>query len=339
MRSSQIPDQSRSAHSHSLTRRTCICLLCLLLFLLAACDSSGTTTRKTGTVQTDSGSTIVYSMLPQDVLVRSFYGGGKVGILETTPEVSLYGNGTFILGPGLNLQQGSLSIDTHQNLLHTLTSTDNLLLLHTRVFNDVPDQNTTLLQVNLNNKNYQFVYGPFGNLQESSQDMHDYQQLGNAIAAVKNALGGPKTSYTSQKMALLVYQTSRLDYTQQHLSTIATWPINDINLYNAAANECGSTDPDPNNPRPNLDNGCLTYTVPQVAFLPSKQDITTITHLLGNQQSDMFSANNNLYVVTLRPLLPDELSQKKLAMYGSGIQDYSPIPLKEGAIPEITPTP
>ena len=62
-----------------------------------------------------------------------------------TPEISIYGDGTFITGPGLKLQQGSLSNDALQSLLHTLTSTDNVLQLQQQVFDDIPNQNATLL--------------------------------------------------------------------------------------------------------------------------------------------------------------------------------------------------
>ncbi|MGH2478717.1 MAG: hypothetical protein ACRDHW_03575, partial [Ktedonobacteraceae bacterium] len=73
-------------------------LLCLLAFVLAACDGGNSNIHKT--LQTDSGSTFTYSTRASDVLVRLFYGGGKVGTLELTPEISLYGDGTLIAGPG-----------------------------------------------------------------------------------------------------------------------------------------------------------------------------------------------------------------------------------------------
>src|SRR5207237_860741 len=112
-----------------------VLLLCLLMLLLTACDT-GNNSAHHQTVQTDSGNPVTYSTLPQDVLIRIFYGGGKVSTLEMTPEISIYGDGTFITGPGLQPQQGSISSDDLQSLLHTLTSTDNLLQLHHRVFDD-----------------------------------------------------------------------------------------------------------------------------------------------------------------------------------------------------------
>lgn len=315
-----------------------VCLLCLALVLLTACDSGTTsTTSHHKTVQTDSGKPITYSTQPQDVLLRLFYGGGKVGTLEMTPEISIYGDGTFLIGPGLQLQQGSLSSDALQNLLHTLTSTDNLLQLHRQVFDDIPDQNTTLLQVALNGQNYQFLYGPFGNLQEGSQDMHEYQQLGNAISAIRNALSGPETPYVSQKMALLVYQTFRADFTVEQNQTLPIWPLDDIDLANTAIYECGTIPQDQTGP--NADNGCLVYTVPQVAYLPGKNDLQQIKSALLGRQQGMFLEYTGHYVVILRPLLPDEIAQQQLAMYGSNAQTYTPVPLKGGTIPTPTPTP
>ncbi|HEX7735914.1 MAG TPA: hypothetical protein VF458_13690 [Ktedonobacteraceae bacterium] len=313
-------------------------VLCLLALLLGACDSgssSNTTTHKK-TVSMDNGSPVTYSTQAQDVVLRLFYGGGKVSTLEVTPEISIYGDGTFITGPGLQLRQGSISNDALQSLLHTLTSTDNLLQLHRQVFNDIPGQNAMLFQVALNSQNYQFLYGPFGNLQESTQDLHEYQQLGNAIGAVRNALSGPETAYTSQSMALLVYQTFRADYTGAQNQTVPIWPLNDIDLANAAIYECGAIPQDQTGP--NADNGCLTYTVPKFAYLPSKGDLQQIKAALLGKQQGMFLEYNSHYIVILRPLLPDEIAQKQLAMYGSNIQDYAPVPLKEGEIPTPTPT-
>jgi hypothetical protein len=312
--------------------------LCVLMLVLAACDlgNSGQSGQHQ-TIQTDSGSAITYSTAPQDVLVRLFFGGGKVGRLELTPEISIYGDGTFLIGPGPQLQQGTLSSGELQNLLHTLTSTDNLLQLHRQTFNDIPDQNATLLQLALNGRSYQFLYGQFGHLQESSQDMHEYQQLGNAISAVRNALSGPEKAYSSKQMALLVYQTFRADFSLAQNQALPYWPLSDISLANTAVYECGAIPPDLTGP--NADNGCLTYTVPRAAYLPSQQDLRVIQEALHGKQQGMFMENNSHFVVTLRPLLPDELAQKQLAMYGSNTQTYVPVPLKEGTIPVPTETP
>jgi hypothetical protein len=304
-------------------------LLCLSALILAAC--SGDQGDHHQSVQTDNGNTISYSTLPQDVLVRVFYGGGKVGQLELTPEISIYGDGTFITGPGLQQQQGMLSSDALQHILHTLTSTDNLLQLHQQVFDDIPDQNVTLLQLSLNGKNYQFMYGPFGHLQEGTQAMHEYQQLGNAISAVRATLTGPVSAYTSQSMALLVYQTFRIDFTYRETSSLLNWPVSDFTLANAAAYECGVLPID--HTGPNADSGCLVYTIPHLAYLLNQQDLQPIKQALQGKQEGMFIENSSYYVVTLRPLLPDEIAHQQLAMYGSNIQDYTPIPLKTGTIP------
>ena len=342
MRSAQIPCPPKTAYQSEHRRAPLYPALafplCVLLLLLTACNSStNNTSSHHQTVPTDSGSPVTYSTLPQDVLLRLFYGGGKVGVLEMTPEISIYGDGTFITGPGLKLQQGSLSNDALQSLLHTLTSTDNVLQLQQQVFDDIPNQNATLLQIALNGKNYQFLYGPFGNLQESAQEVQEYHQLGNAISTIKNALTGPETAYTSQNMALLVYQTFRADYTTAQEQTLPTWPLNDIDLANTAIYECGAIPPDQTGP--NADNGCLTYTVPLIAYLPGKSDLQQIKDVLHGQQQGMFLENTNLYVAILRPLLPDEITQQQLAMYGSNTQTYTPVPLKGGDIPIPTATP
>jgi len=310
-------------------------LLLLLAVLLAACDWGQSNHHRT--VQTDSGGTISYSTLPQDVLVRIFSGGGKVGRLELSPEISIYGDGSFITGPGLHLQQGSLDADQLQSLLHTLTSTDNLLQLHQQVFADVPDQNVTLLQLALNGKMYQFIYGPFGNLQENTEQMHDYQQLGNAIVAVRTTLHGPEHPYTSSHMALLVSQTFRIDLAVDQTQTIPTWPIDDIVLANAALYECGSIPVDLTGP--NADNGCLSYTIPRAAYLPGQRHLLAIESALKGQLERLFIEDGVYYMVMLRPLLPDEPGLQQLAMYGSNSQSYTPVPLTSGAIPVPTATP
>ena len=316
--------------------RASMLLLCLLALVLAACDGGNSNTHKT--LQTDSGSTFTYKTGASDVLVRLFYGGGKVGTLELTPEISLYGDGTFITGPGLQPQQGIISNDALQNLLHTLTSADNLLQLPRQVFNDIPDQNAVLLQVTLNDKKYQFVYGPFGHLQESSQDMHAYQQLGNAISTIRKALNHTTQAYTSQESALLVYQTFREDFTWKQNQAIPRWTLTrTLNLAHAAIYECGGVPQDFTSP--NKDTGCLNYTIPQLAILLDQQNTQQVSSLLHGQQQSLFLADGNYYVVMQRPLLPDEIAQQQLAMYGSDTQDYTPVPLKSGPIPVPTVAP
>lgn len=324
-------NQHRRARSYSLSA---LLLSCLAL-LLAACDSGQSSHRQT--LQTDSGSAISYSTQTQDVLARIFYGGGKVGQLEFTPEISLYGDGTFITGSDLQPHQGKLTDNALQTLLHTITSTDNLLQLHQQVFDDIPEQNVTLLQLTLNGKNYQFTYGPFGHLQQSAQMMREYGQLGNAISVIRDALTGPVRAYTSQSMTLLVYQTFRNDFTYMQNLALPRWPVRDFTLADAAIYECGIIKPD--HTGPNADNGCLVYTVPHIAYLLNGQDQQLIEQALNGKTQAMFYEDGSDYVVMLRPLLPDEIVQQQLAMYGSAIQDYAPIPLKGGVVPVPTVTP
>jgi hypothetical protein len=319
--------------------RAGILLLCLLTMLLAACNE-GNSTHNTPhqTLQMDNGNAITYSTGASDVLVRLFYGGGKVGTLELTPEISLYGNGTLIVGPGLQPQQGALSSDALQNLLHTLTSTDNLLQLHRQVFNDIPNQNAALLQIMLNDKKYQFVYGPFGHVQEGSQDLHEYQQLGDAISAIKSTLSHTTQAYSSQQSALLVYQTFRKDFTSQQTQAIPRWTLTEtLNLAHAAVYECGVVPADFTSP--NSDLGCLHYTIPQLAVWLNQQNTQLVGNLLHGTQQKLFQEDGSYYIVMLRPLLPDEIAQQQLAMYGNNNQDYTPVPLKSGPIPVPTVTP
>src|SRR6266581_4570072 len=90
-------------------------VLCSLLsLLLTACDSSTnvspTPTRINRTLATNNGS-ITYKTGPADVLIRTFYGGGNTANLAFSPEISIYGNGVYILGPGLQMHQSRLSTD------------------------------------------------------------------------------------------------------------------------------------------------------------------------------------------------------------------------------------
>src|ERR1700686_2292116 len=141
-------------------------LLFLLLLLLSSCSttpSSSTKNTPHSTLSTNNG-VITYNASPQDVLIRTFYGGGKLGSFEYSPEISIYGDGSYILGPGLQMRQGQLSSDALAQLLHTLVDTNGLLKFSTKRFYDVPDQNATFLQLMLNGASYTFHYGPFGNL-------------------------------------------------------------------------------------------------------------------------------------------------------------------------------
>ena len=305
--------------------------------LLSACDSSffsSTSTSSHTTLPTNNGP-ITYSTSPSDVLVRTFYGGGNMGALALSPQVSIYGDGTYILGPGYQMRWGKLDTGALQQLLHTLVDTGGLLGLSRQQFYDVPDQNATLLQLTLNNKHYEFLYGKFGTLQESAQDIDEYHHLGKALTAITEALNGPTHPYTSTSMALLVHQDFSPDLSQ----TIPNWSLRDFSLDQVATFECGVTPPDETGP--DADTGCLSFTIPFYAYLPTPQQLQTLKTLLhGRQQGEFYEPNLGLYyMVVLRPLLPDEVSQKTLAMLGSQQLSYTCVPLHSGTIPTPVPTP
>ena len=311
-------------------------ILFLLALLLAACSTTDNSTPKAGNVQhtlPDSNGQITYDAGAQDVLIRTFRGGGNGGTLEVSPEVSIYGDGSYILGPGYQMSQGTLSTDALQHLLHTLVDTDHLLNLSQQQFSDMPDQNFTLLQLSLNGKRYQYIYGTFGTLEESAQAMSDYHHLDAALTAISSALNGPVRGYSSRNMALLVHQDFSPDLTQN----IPTWTFPDFTLDQLATYECGVIPQDITSP--NADTGCLTYSVPQHALLLSANQQRVILALLKGQQSDVFLEQGLYYAVNLRFLLPDELSSHALAMFGSSELSYSPVPLKSGTVPQISPTP
>lgn len=313
-----------------------ILLLSLLCVLLTACSSPSTSSSaNTGNHRSlaSNNGTITYSASPQAVLIRTFYGGGNLGSFEISPDISIYGDGSYILGPGLQMRQGKLNTDSLQQLLHTLVDTDGLLQLNRQQFYDVPDQNATVLQLTLNGKFYEFLYGPFANLQESAQDIDEYHRLGNALTSITEAFTGPTSPYTSSSMALLVHQDFSPDLTQ----TIPTWSVKDFTLADVATYECGPTPQDINGP--NASSGCLTLTVPRKALLLSQKQLQAIMPLLQNQQQGEFQEQGLYYRVTIRPLLPDELAEKMLAMFGSAELTYAGVPLMNGPVPEATTTP
>ena len=313
-----------------------IMLLCLCSMLFAACDTSSSTTPTTtngkSTLPTNNGS-ITYSTSASDVLIRTFYGGGNMGVLDFSPEVSIYGDGTYILGPGLQMRQGKLTADGLQQLLHTLVDTDGLLNFTRQQFNDVPDQNVTFLQLMLNTKQYAYQYGKFGTLQESAADMDAYHRLKQALTTITTALNWPAHPYTNSMVTLLVHQ----DFSPYLTQTIPYWTLSDFSLYQLAAYECGVTPPDQTGP--NADTGCLTYTVPHNAYLPNASQLLSVRELLKGHQEGEFFEQGLYYHVVLRPLLPDELPQKMIAMLGSQEFTYSGVPLYSGVVPTPTATP
>jgi len=311
-------------------------LFCIIIIFFTACDSSANTSTTNSAKQTlsiSSGSAITYNTRPQDVLIRTFYGGGKLGTFEMSPEISIYGDGSFILGPGLEMQQSQLQAETLQQLLNKLVDTYGLLKLNKQQFYDIPDQNATVLQLMLNDKAYTYLYGPFGNMQESAQDRSAYQSLGNALTSITETLVGPTHPYTNQQMVLLVHQTFSPDLSQ----SIPYWTFQDFTLFQLSTFECGLIPPDDTGP--NADTGCLTYTVPHSALLLSAQQLQQLKTLLHGQEQAVFLENGAYYSVTLRPLLPDEIEQKTLAMFGSQELSYTGVTLAEGPVPIPTPTP
>jgi len=311
-------------------------IFCIIIILFTACESSANTSSTSSAKQTlsiSSGSTITYSTRPQDVLIRTFYGGGKLGTFEMSPEISIYGDGTFILGPGLQMQQGRLQAAALQQLLNKLVDTYGLLKLNKQQFYDVPDQNATVLQLMLNDKEYTYLFGPFGNMQESAQDISEYQRLGNALTSITEALVGPTHPYTSQQMVLLVHQTFSPDLSQ----SIPYWYFQDFTLFQLSTYECGLIPPDLTGP--NADTGCLTYTVPHTALLLNTQQLQPVKTLLLGEEQAVFIEKGAYYSVTLRSLLPDEIEQKTLAMFGSQELSYTGVTLAQGPVPIPTPTP
>ncbi len=315
-------------------------LLFVLLLLLASCSTPGGTSSGSAkgtshtTLSTNNG-TMTYNTSPQDVIIRTFYGGGNMGTLEMSPEISIYGDGTYILGPGLQMREGKLSTDALQKLLHTLVDTDGLLGFQRQQFYDIPDQNMTLLQLNLNGKNYAWYYGQFGSLQESTQDMSEYHRLGQALSTIIQSLADPTHPYTNNHAVLLVH----LDFSPDLTKTIPTWTLPDFTLNSVATYECGVTPPDQTGP--NADTGCLSFTTPHYAYLLTQSQMRAIQPLLKGQQEGVFYEQDtgSYYSVVLRQLLPDELPEQMLAMYGSAELNYTGIPLHSGSIPTPVPTP
>ncbi|HZO75171.1 MAG TPA: hypothetical protein VFB60_23385 [Ktedonobacteraceae bacterium] len=309
---------------------------CLLATQLSGCSlfSASSTQQPQKTTFTSSASSssepITYSTSAHDVLIRTFYGGGLYGSLELAPQISIYGDGTYILGQD---RQGAISSDTLQQLLDTLVNTDGLLHLKRQQFFDIPDQNATFLELSLNDKQLELVYGPFGSQQESADDMDEYHRLGKALSTITATLKGPTHPYRSSSSVLLVRQIFRPDFTQ----TILYWPLYEFTLAQAAIFECGIVPQDENSS--NAETGCLKYLIPDHAQLLTAPQLQTLRTQLNNRSEGIFTEQGLYYDVTLRPLLPDELADKTVAMFGSAQGSYRGVPLNQGTIPTPTPTP
>jgi hypothetical protein len=129
----------------------------LLLLFVSGCSqgsSSVASPVQKQTITSATNQTITYSNNPQDVVLRTFYGGSLSGTLQLGPRLSLYGDGSYTIGLG---QRGQLSSDDMQKLLSTLVDTDGLLSLTQLQFFDIPDQNATYLELMLNGKTRELV--------------------------------------------------------------------------------------------------------------------------------------------------------------------------------------
>lgn len=308
----------------------------ILALLLTSCDlsdnpgSSGGNAQQTRTFSGSSNGPITYSTSAHDVLIRTFYGGGLSGTLELSPEISIYGDGTYILGLD---RQGQLTSDALQQLLDTIVDKDGLLNFTRQQFADIPDQNATFLELSLNGRQEELMYGSFGNTQESAQDLDEYHLLGQVLTAITEALKGPTQPYKGTQVALLVRQSFSPDLTRP----IPAWSLADFTLAQAAVYECGVIPPDEVGLNP--ETACLKYTIPQHAILLTPAQLQAVRAQLNGQQGT-YSEQGLYYTVVLRPLLPDEVVSKSLAMFGSAQQSYTGVPLLQGTVPSgPTPTP
>jgi hypothetical protein len=308
-----------------------------IALLFAGCDTSDFSTQQSGqsTTTTFTGSStqqqITYNTNANDVLIRTLYGGGLKGTLNLGPQISLYGDGTYILGLD---RQGKLDTNTLQQLLNTLVDTDGLLNFKRQQFFDIPDQDATFLEFNINGKHLELMDGAFGSQPSTAQDKDEYQRLGRALTTISHTLQSSTSAYTGRTFALLVRQTFSADLQQ----TIPDWPISDFTLAQAAVFDCGLIPEDDVSTNP--ETACLKFTIPLHAILLTAEQVGSIEAALdGRHQGDFFE-NGQYYTVILRPLLPDELQNKTLAMFGSSQWQFVGVPLHEGTVPPVpTPTP
>jgi hypothetical protein len=316
-------------------------VLCLLIgaLVFVACgpsSSDSATSRQSNAASVSlhtSSQNVTYNPDPKSVLIRTFRGGGLTGSLEMAPDLSVYGDGTFILG---TQNQGQISASSLQQLLHTLTDTYGLPTMKRLSFSDTQDQNATFLELTLNGKTQEFMYGSFGTQQESTQDLAEYHQLDQALVAINEALTGPMHPYTSTQYAVLV---RRIISPAQQLY----WPVTDFTLGQAVSYECSYDDLHfADQESTNIETGCLQYTVPHNAIqLTDTQAQAVKAQLQGQLQGGFIDGSGYYFSVTLRPLLPDEPVSKALAMFGSAQESYMVVHLlTDGNVPPIpTPTP
>src|SRR5258708_101592 len=298
--------------------------LAVLGIFLVARDLPGSATQSTQPdkrIISSSNATdqqISYSTNPQDVLIRTFRGGGLYGSVELSPDLSIYGDGTYIFGVE---KQGKLDSNQLQELLRVLTSNYGLLKMHRQQFYDIQDQSATFLELTLNDKTTEFIYGSFGNQQESTQDMAEYNRLDQALRAINEALKGPIKAYSSNSVALLVRRTYSPDLTQE----IPTWTLPDFEISQAATFVCGVIPKDETSQ--NAETSCLKYVIPQNAILLTASQVLAIQEQLNGGKQWTFTEQGLYFTVYLRPLLPDELPLKMLAMFGANETTYRGVPL------------
>jgi len=306
--------------------------LLLLLLLLSSCDPSTlSTSSKNGTQsRTFTGSStqpITYSINASDVLIRTLYGGGLKGSLSLSPQLSIYGDGTYILGQD---QQGKLTTEELQQLLNTLVNTYGLLNFSRQRFSDIQDENATFLELAFNGKQEEFTYGTFGDSQASAQDLDEYHRLEKAITTITETLKGPTHLYKATAVSLLVRQTFSPDLRK----SLPTWPLSDFTLAQAAVYECGAVPPDETSQ--NAETACLKFVIPSHAILLNASQVQRIQKALQGSEGDFTDPEQGLYYhVILRPLLPDELSRKTLAMFGSNQEIFRGVPLLSGKVPPV----
>jgi hypothetical protein len=312
-----------------------LCLLLLSIFLsgctlgLGASAPATPVAKKQTFTSAATNQTITYSTGPRDVILRTFYGGSLAGTLQLGPRISIYGDGSYTLGLE---RRGQLNSADLQKLLSTLVGTDGLLTLTQQQFFDLPDEDATYLELKLNGKTRELVYGIFGSQPESQQVMTEYQHLGNALQTLNEALSGPTQPYASQDYALFARQVSFVDNTQ----VIPYWPLTDFTLDQLSTFECGVVPEDTTST--NKEIGCLKYTIPQHALLLSPAQYAALKPQLPLDQPEDFRENGLYYEITMRPLLPDEKQLQTLAMFGGSQITFTGVPLQNGPIPQNTPT-
>jgi hypothetical protein len=199
--------------------------------------------------------------------------------------------------------------------------------MHRQQFIDIRDQSATFLELTMNSKTTEFIYGSFGNIQESAQDMDEYNGLGKALKAINEALKGPTQAYSSTSVALLVRRTFSPDLSQD----IPAWRQHDFTLAQAATFVCGVIPADDTSQ--NAETSCLKFVIPRNAILLTAAQVQAIQGQLKRAQQGTFIEQGLYYTVYLRPLLPDELPLKMLAMFGDNQATYSGVPLHTGPLP------